>query len=52
MKDGQAKEAKQLDEEGSSQGLILSLLLDYAFILHPKQMTRITNYPRIPLVAY
>ena len=50
--EGWAKEAKQLDEEGSRRGLIQSLLLDYALILHPKQMTRIKNYPRIPLVAY
>ena len=41
--EGWAKEAKQLDEEGSRRGLILSLLLDHALILHPEQITRIKS---------
>ena len=36
-------EAKQLDEEGSSRGLILSLLLDHCLLLHPEQKARIEN---------
>ncbi len=32
------REAKQLDEEGSSRGLILSLLFDHCILLHPEQM--------------
>ncbi len=41
--EGWGQEAKQLDEEGSSRGLILSLLLDHCFLLHPEQMARIEN---------
>ncbi len=37
------REAKQLDEEGSSRGLILSLLFDHCLLLHPEQMARIEN---------
>ena len=32
-----------VDEEGSSRGLILSLLLDHCLLLHPEQTTRIEN---------
>jgi hypothetical protein len=35
--------APQLDEDGSSCGLTLSLLLDYALLLHPEQLARIEN---------
>ena len=31
------------DEEGSSRGLILSLLLDYALLLHPEQLALLYN---------
>ena len=41
--EGWGREAKQLDEEGSSRGLILSLLLDHSLLLHPKQMARLTS---------
>ena len=34
---------KQMDEEGSSRGLILSLLLDHCLLLHPQQLARIEN---------
>ena len=37
------REAKQLDEEESSRGLILSLLLDHCRLLHPEQTARIEN---------
>ena len=48
--EGWGREAKQLDEEGSSHGLILSLLLDHCLLLHPEHTARIekTNCPRIP----
>ena len=32
-----------MDEEGSSRGLILSLLFDHCFLLHPEQTARIDN---------
>ena len=32
-----------MDEEGSSRGLILSLLFDHCLLLHPEQMARIEN---------
>jgi hypothetical protein len=32
-----------LDEEGSSRGLILSLLFDHCLLLHPEQTARIEN---------
>jgi len=32
-----------LDEEGSSRGLILSLLFDHSLLLHPEQTARIEN---------
>jgi hypothetical protein len=41
--EGWGREAKQLDEEGSSRGLILSLLLDHCILLHPEQTARIDN---------
>jgi len=41
--EGWAREAKQYDEEGSSRGLLLSLLLDHCLILHPEQMVCIEN---------
>jgi len=39
--EGWAIMAKQPGEEGSSRGLILSLLLDHALILHPEQTARL-----------
>ena len=33
--EGWGRKAKQLNEEGSSRGLILSLLLDHCLLLHP-----------------
>ena len=41
--EGWGREAKQLDEEGSSRGLILSLLFDHCLLLHPEQAARIEN---------
>ncbi len=41
--EGWGREAKQLDEEGSSRGLILSLLFDHCLLLHPEQSARIEN---------
>jgi len=41
--EGWGREAKQLDEKGSSRGLILSLLLDHCLLLHPEQTARIEN---------
>ena len=41
--EGWGQEAKQFDEEGSSRGLILSLLLDHCLLLHPEQTARIEN---------
>jgi hypothetical protein len=35
--------AKQLDDEGSINGLILSLLFDHCLLLHPKPPTHIEN---------
>jgi hypothetical protein len=54
LNEGWGREVKQYDEEGSSLGLILSLLLDHCLLLHPEQTTRIAkiNYQRIQLVAY
>ena len=40
---GWGRSALQYDEEGSSRGLILSLLLDHCLLLHPEQTTRIEN---------
>ncbi|POZ50040.1 hypothetical protein [Methylovulum psychrotolerans] len=41
--EGWGREAKQLDEEGSSRGLILSLLFDHCLLLHPEQTARLKN---------
>jgi hypothetical protein len=41
--EGWGREAKQVDEEGSSRGLIRSLLLDHSLLLHPEQIARFTN---------
>jgi hypothetical protein len=41
--EGWGREAKQLHEEGSSRGLILSLLFDHCHLLHPEQTARIEN---------
>jgi len=41
--EGWGREAKQLDEEGSSRGLILSLLFDHCLLLHPEQSARLKN---------
>ena len=41
--EGWGRKAKQLDEEGSSRGLILSLLFDHCILLHPEQTARIEN---------
>jgi hypothetical protein len=41
--EGWGQLAKQTGEEGSSRGLILSLLLDHCLLLHPEQMARLEN---------
>jgi DDE superfamily endonuclease len=41
--EGWGQLAKQPDEEGSCRGLILSLLLDHALLLHPEQRARFEN---------
>lgn len=41
--EGWGQLTKQLDEEGSSRSLILSLLLDHCLLLHPEQLTRLEN---------
>ena len=41
--EGWGRFALQYDEEGSSRGLALSLLSDYAFLLHPEQSARIKD---------
>jgi hypothetical protein len=43
LNEGWGREAKQYGEEGSSRGLILSLLLDHCLLLHPEQKSRIEN---------
>lgn len=44
--EGWNKMAKQQGEEGSSRGLILSLLVDHCLLLHPEQTARIeSNLP-------
>lgn len=40
---GWGRLTKQMDEEGSSRGLILSLLLDHCLLLHPQQLARLEN---------
>ncbi len=54
--EGWGREARQFDEEGAVRGVILSLLLDHALLLHPEQTARLenkqpawkTNCPLIP----
>lgn len=41
--EGWGQLAKQPDEEGSSRGLILSLLLDLCLLLHPEQIARVED---------
>lgn len=43
LHEGWGQSASQYDYEGSSRSLILSLLLDYALLLHPEQLARIEN---------
>ena len=44
LHEGWGQLAPQWDEEGSSRGLTLSLLLDHALLLHPQQRARIENH--------
>ena len=41
--EGWGQLAKQPDEEGSSRGLLLSLLLDLCLLLHPEQLARVED---------
>ena len=41
--EGWGKLTKHTGEDGSSRGLILSLLVDHCLILHPEQLARIKN---------
>ena len=41
--EGWGREARQFDEEGAIRGVILSLLLDHALLLHPEQTVRLEN---------
>ena len=41
--EGWGQMAKQPDEEGSCRGVILSLLLDHALLLHPEQRARLED---------
>ncbi len=41
--EGWGREARQFDEEGAIRGLVLSLLLDHALLLHPEQKARLEN---------
>lgn len=41
--EGWGQLAKQPGEEGSSRGLVLSLLLDHCLLLHPEQTARLEN---------
>jgi hypothetical protein len=43
LHEGWGQLAPQWDEEGSSRGLTLSLLLDHALLLHPQQRARLEN---------
>ena len=43
LHEGWGRFAPQFDEEGSSRSLSLSLLLDYALLLHPEQLARVEN---------
>src|SRR5512147_2374088 len=44
LHEGWGRCAPQFDEEGSSRSLTLSLLLDYALLLHPEQQARLENH--------
>ena len=44
LHEGWGRCAPQFDEEGSSRSLTLSLLLDYALLLHPEQRARLENH--------
>jgi hypothetical protein len=44
LHEGWGQLAPQWDEEGSSRGLTLSLLVDHALLLHPQQRARIENH--------
>lgn len=44
LHEGWGQLAPQWDEEGSSRGLTLSLLLDHALLLHPQPRARIENH--------
>jgi hypothetical protein len=41
--EGWGQLTKQPDEDGSSHGLILSLLLDHCLLVHPQQLARLEN---------
>ena len=41
--EGWGQLTKQPDEDGSSRGLILSLLLDHCLLFHPQQLARLQN---------
>lgn len=41
--EGWGQLTKQPDEDGSSRGLVLSLLLDHCLLLHPKQLARLED---------
>lgn len=41
--EGWGQLTKQPDEDGSSRGLILSLLLDHCLLFHPEQLARLEN---------
>ena len=43
LHEGWGQCAPQYDEEGSRRGLSLSLLVDYALLLHPEQTARLEN---------
>jgi len=43
LHEGWGQVAPQFDEDGSSKSLTLSILLDYALLLHPEQQARIEN---------
>lgn len=43
LQEGWGRFAPPFDEEGSSRSLTLSLLLDYALLLHPEQRARLEN---------
>lgn len=43
MYEGWGQLTKHPDEEGSSRGLILSLMLDHCLLFHPEQLARLKN---------